>query len=120
MFTYVLISRESHLQLQVLVHVRPARNNHCQLQAYKIPDFVCFKAPVTGFNFCKRCHHYLLHSYKWFGNTQLRMFLCVLLNVMTSVCLFVCLHILLENSTSVQGYILTQGGNYPWLNPPQK
>ena len=58
MFTYVLISRESHFQLQVLVHVRPARNNHYQLQAYEIPDFVRFKAPITGFDFCKRCHHY--------------------------------------------------------------
>ena len=25
-----LVSCESHFQLQVLVHVRPARNNHCQ------------------------------------------------------------------------------------------
>ena len=35
MFTYFLISHESHFQLQVLV------------QAYKIPDLVHFKAPVT-------------------------------------------------------------------------
>ena len=29
-FTYFLIPRKSHFQLQALVHVRPARNNQCQ------------------------------------------------------------------------------------------
>ena len=47
LFTYFLVSRESHFQLQVLVHVRPSRNNLCQYQAYEVPDFVHFKATVT-------------------------------------------------------------------------
>ena len=59
MFTYLLISHESHFQFRVLPHVRSADNFTAHNKAYEIPDFVRFKAPVTGFDFCKRSHHYL-------------------------------------------------------------
>ena len=58
MFTYLIIYRESHSQVQVLLHVRYAENFTAHYKAYKIPDFVCFKVPVTGFDLCKRSHHY--------------------------------------------------------------
>ena len=58
MFTYLLISRESHFQFRVLPHVRSADNFTAHYKAYEILDFVRFKAPVTGFDFCKRSHHY--------------------------------------------------------------
>ena len=58
MFTYLLISRESHFQFRVLLHVRSADYFTAHYKAYEIPDFVCFKAPVTGFDFCKWSHHY--------------------------------------------------------------
>ena len=57
MFTYLIIFRESHFHLQVLAHVRCANNFTVHLQAYETPDFVRFKAPVNGFDFCKRSHH---------------------------------------------------------------
>ena len=59
MFTYLLISCESHFQFRVLPHVRSADNFTAHYKAYEIPDFVRFKAPVTSFDFCKRSHHYL-------------------------------------------------------------
>ena len=59
MFIYLLISRESHFQFHVLPHVRSADNFTAHYKAYKIPVFVRFKTPVTGFDFCKRSHHYL-------------------------------------------------------------
>ena len=58
MFTYLIISRESHFQFRVLPYVRCADNFTAHYKAYEIPDFVRFKAPVTGFDFCKRSHHY--------------------------------------------------------------
>ena len=61
MFTYLIISRESHLQFRVLPYVRCVDNFTAHYKAYEIPDFVGFKAPVTGFNFCKRSHHYFIH-----------------------------------------------------------
>ena len=52
MFMYSIISRESHFQLQVLAY-------YGILKAYKIPDFIRFKAPVIGLDLFKRSHHYL-------------------------------------------------------------
>ena len=57
MFTYALISRESHFQFEVLPHVHFADNFTAHYKAYEIPDFVRFKAPVTGFDFYKRSHY---------------------------------------------------------------
>ena len=51
---------ESHFQFQDLPHVRRANNFTAHLQAYEIPDFICFKAPVTGSDFYKWSHHYKL------------------------------------------------------------
>ena len=58
MFTYLIISRESHFQFRVLPHVCCADNFTAHYKAYIIADFVHFKAPVTGFDFCKRSHYY--------------------------------------------------------------
>ena len=59
MFMYLLISHESHFQFGVLPHVHCADNFTAHYKVYEIPDFIRFKAPVTGFDFCKRSHHYI-------------------------------------------------------------
>ena len=58
MLTYLLISHESHFQFGVLPLVRCVDNFNVHYKAYEISDFVRFKAPVTGFVFCKWSHHY--------------------------------------------------------------
>ena len=57
MFTFLIISRKSHFHLQVIPQVRRVNNFTAHKHAYEIPDFVCFKAPVTGFDFYKWSHH---------------------------------------------------------------
>ena len=54
---HMFISRESHFQLQVLFMYAPREIITASNKHTKIPDFVRFKALVTGFDFCKRCHH---------------------------------------------------------------
>ena len=55
MFMYLVISHESHFQLQVLPTLTSIRNT----------VFCLFQNPVTGFDFCKRSHHYLQETPLW-------------------------------------------------------
>ena len=46
MFTYLLISHESHFQFRVLPHVRSADNFTAHYKAYEIPDFIALIHPI--------------------------------------------------------------------------
>ena len=59
MFTYLIISHESHFHLQVMAHIRLQLTFTVQNKHTKYQISFHFKALVTSFDFCKQCHHYL-------------------------------------------------------------